>query len=75
MSQSKTRLTADLGDPRLIRLLKLESQERETSMREILIRALEGYFAHRLETSALEKASEGVFEEWNDPKDSEYDAL
>ena len=75
MAKTKTRITADLGDPRLIKLLKLESQEIELSMREVLIRALEGYFSHRLESKALEKASESAFEEWNDPRDSEYDAI
>lgn len=75
MAKFKTRFTADLGNPRLIKLLKMESQEKETSMREVLIQALEGYFAHRLETKALAKASEAVFKEWNDPRDSEYDDL
>lgn len=64
-----------MGDPRLIRLFKLEAQETGTTMRGILIRALESYFADRLETKALMKASESVFEEWNDPKDSDYDKL
>jgi hypothetical protein len=70
-----TRLSADLGDPTWMRLLKLESQETGSSVKDVLIRALEGYFCHRLETKALQKASEKVFEEWNDPRDSEYDAL
>jgi hypothetical protein len=71
----KTRISTDLGDPRLMKLLKLEAQETGTSVKEVLIRALESYFAHRLETKALMKASEAVFEEWNDPKDSDYDRL
>lgn len=71
----KARLSADLGDPRLLRLLKLEASETNSSMRDVLVRALEGYFAHRLETKALLKASESVFEEWNDPLDSDYDDL
>lgn len=75
MPKFKTRLTTDFGDPRLIKLLKLESQEKGLSMRKVLIKALEGYFAHLLETKALAKASESAFEEWNDPRDSEYDTL
>lgn len=70
-----SRISTDLGDPRLIRLLKLEAQETGCSMKDVLVRALESYFAHRLETGALLKAAESVFEEWNDPKDSEYDKL
>lgn len=72
---AKTRISTDLGDPRLIRLLKAEAQETGTSMRDVLIRALESYFSHRLETRALLKASESVFEEWNNPLDSDYDKL
>jgi hypothetical protein len=71
----KTRISTDLSDPRLMKLLKLEAQETGTSVKEVLIRALESYFAHRLETKALMKASEAIFEEWNDPKDSDYDKL
>ena len=71
----KTRISTDLGDPRLIRLLKMEAQEQGSSMREVLIDALESYFAHRLETRALLRASEAVFADWNDPRDSDYDKL
>jgi hypothetical protein len=71
----KARISTDLGDPKWIRLLKLEAQEKGTSMREVLIDALESYFAHRLETKALLRASESVFSEWDDPRDSEYDQL
>lgn len=70
-----TRISTDLGDPVWMRLLKTESQETGASIKDVLIRALEGYFANRLETKALQKASEKIFEEWNDPRDSEYDDL
>ena len=70
-----SRISTDLGDPRLTRLLKLEAQETASSMKEVLVKALEAYFAHRLETKALLKASEEVFSEWNDPLDSQYDKL
>jgi len=71
----RDRISTSLGDPRLLKLLKLEAQETGTSMKETLVRALESYFAHRLETKALLKASESVFEEWNDSRDSDYDKL
>jgi hypothetical protein len=70
-----TRITVDLGNPALLKLLKMESQETNSTVREVLIRALESYFAHKLETKALMRASEAIFEEWNDPKDSDYDKL
>jgi len=44
-------------------------------MREVVTDALEAYFSRRSETKALLRASKSVFEEWNDPKDSEYDKL
>jgi len=71
----KARLSTDLGDPKWIRLLKLEAQETDSSVKEVLIRALESYFAHRLETKALLKASESAFSAWDDPRDSDYDKL
>jgi hypothetical protein len=76
MSKStSSRISMDLGDPVWLRLLKSEAQETDSSMKDVLIRALEGYFAHRLESKALLKASEAVFEDWNNPLDSEYDKL
>ncbi|MBI4405128.1 MAG: hypothetical protein HY537_13280 [Deltaproteobacteria bacterium] len=71
----KSRLSTDLKDPRLMRLLKLEAQETGTSVTNTLRRALEAYFAHRLETKALLRISENTFEEWSDPRDSDYDVL
>ena len=72
---SKTRISTDLGDPQILRMLKAEAQQKDCTVKEVLITALEAYFSHRLETRALQKASEAVFNEWNNPKDSEYDNL
>ncbi len=69
------RLSTDLGSPRLMRLLKLEAQETDSSIKDVLVRALESYFGHRLETRALLKASESAFKDWHDPRDSDYDKL
>ena len=70
-----TRLSTDLGDPRLLRLLKAEANERDTTVKDVLTRALEAYFADRLETKALAKLAESSFSEWDDPRDAEYDHL
>ena len=70
-----TRISTDLGDPRLMRLLKAEANERETTVKEVLRRALEAYFAERLETKALAKLAESTFTEWDDPRDADYDQL
>jgi len=70
-----TRLSTDLGDPRLIKLLKAEAIERDTSIKEVLTRALEGYFAERLEAKALARMADATFGEWDDPRDADYDRL
>ena len=74
MNVSK-RLSVDLGDPRLLRLLKAEANEHDTTVKDVLTRALEAYFAERLETKALAKLAESSFSEWDDPRDAEYDRL
>ena len=65
----------DLGNPSLVRLLKVEANATDSSMKDVVVHALEAYFAHRLETRALMTAAEGIFEEWNDPRDADYDRL
>jgi hypothetical protein len=70
-----TRISADLSDPRLMRLLKAEANERDTTVKEVLTRALEAYFADRLETRAFAKLAEAAFDEWDDPRDGDYDRL
>jgi len=66
------RLSTDLENPALIRLLKMEAH---TTLKAVLSTALEAYFAHRLETKALARLSQAVFEEWNGPRDAEFDRL
>jgi hypothetical protein len=71
----QTRLSIDLRDPRLARLVRLEAEVTDSSLREVCVRALESYLAHKLETRALLKACEAAFDEWNDPRDADYDSL
>lgn len=70
-----TRISTDLSDPRLMRLLRAEAMERNTTIKDVLTRALEAYFADRLETKALAKLAESSFGEWDDPRDADYDRL
>ena len=58
-----TRISTDLADPRLVKLLKLEAHETDTSIKEILTRALEAWFADRLENKALSQLGESSFTE------------
>ena len=75
MQTMTTRISTDLADPRLVKLLKAEANERGTTVKEILTRALEAYFADRLETKALARLAESSFSEWDDPRDADYDRL
>lgn len=70
-----TRISTDLADPRLVRLLKVEAQETDTTIKNVLSRALEAWFAERLENKALARLSESAFSEWDDPRDADYDRL
>ena len=70
-----TRISTDLADPRLVKLLKIEAHETDTTIKEVLTRALEAWFAERLENKALAKLSESAFSEWDDPRDADYDRL
>ncbi len=70
-----TRITADLEDANLIKLLKLEAQNTNSSMKGVLIKALESYFHNLLETRTVSKMSEEVFKEWEDKRDTDYDML
>lgn len=70
-----TRLTIDLGDPRLLTLLRLESAHAGKALREIVIEALKNYFSNKNENRILLKMAEKTFAEWDNPQDSEYDKL
>ena len=70
-----TRISTDLSDPRLLKLLKAEANERDTTVKDVLSRALEAYFAERLETKALARLAESSFGEWDDTRDADYDRL
>ncbi len=70
-----SRISTDLGDPRFLKLLKAEANETDSTVKDVLIRALEAYFADRLETKALARLAEASFSEWDDPRDADYDRL
>ena len=70
-----TRITLDLRDPQLVKLLRLEAAHGGKTIRDIVATALEGYFSARRENRAVMKLAERVFSEWDNPKDSDYDRL
>ncbi len=70
-----TRITVDLQDPQLLKLLKFEAAAERKSIREIIVKALQGFFSSKKENQTLMKLAEKAFEEWDNPQDSEYDRL
>ena len=70
-----TRITLDLGSPVLLKLLKNEATSTGTSMKDVVVKCLESYFSDRLESKALARIADKVFEEWQDPMESAYDDL
>ncbi|MDO8519962.1 MAG: hypothetical protein Q7T11_07365 [Deltaproteobacteria bacterium] len=70
-----TRLTIDLGEPRLLTLLKITAAQTGKTLREVVVEALESHFSSRRENQAILKMAEKTFAEWDNPRDSEYDKL
>ncbi len=70
-----TRITADLENPLLIKLLKIEAQDTNSSIKGVLIKAIESYFHNLIETRLINNLSEDVFSDWNDERDTDYDDL
>ena len=71
----ETRITVDLRDPQLVKLLRLEAAQEGKTLREVIVAALESYFSAKRENQAVMKLAERVFSEWDNPKDSEYDRV
>lgn len=69
------RITVDLQTPELLKLLRWEATERSTTIREIVVEALENYFSSRLENQALLNYADSIFTEWENEEDSIYDQL
>ena len=70
-----TRLTLDLGNPVLIRQLRLAAAHRGVSLKEVVVEALTSYFDEQAEEKSLLNMANLSFAEWNNPKDAEYDRL
>jgi len=48
---------------------------RKTTQKQVVIHALEAYFAHQQENGALLDAANRTFAEWDNPEDAVYDKL
>lgn len=69
----QTRLTIDLKDTHLLSLIKMEAARQHLAIRDVIVNALNAYFADREETTSLTKLAEVAFSEWDNPKDAAYD--
>jgi hypothetical protein len=69
----QTRITIDLRDPELLKMLKLEAAVERRPMREIVRKAIQGFFSNKRAFQALVKEAEAAFQEWDNPRDADYD--
>ena len=60
----ETRITIDLRDPQLLKLLRLEAAKEGKTLRELVVAALESYFSGKRENQAIMKLAEKVFSEF-----------
>ncbi len=70
-----TRITIDLQEQALLVGLKWQAAQERKALREIVVEALQSYLSYKKENQALMKMAEASFEEWDNPKDAEYDRL
>ena len=70
-----TRITIDLQEPALLMGLKLQAVQERKALREVVVEALQNYLSHKKENQNLMKLAEASFQEWDNPKDAEYDRL
>ena len=56
----QTRLTIDLKDTQLLSLIKVEAARQHLAIRDVIVNALNAYFADREETTSLTKLAEGA---------------
>lgn len=76
MKAKAIKLTFDLSDkPELVDLLKAYSLRQRQTQKDVVIQALEAYFADKLEGRMLLKAAEQSFAEWNSPEDEIYNDI
>ncbi len=70
-----TKLTLDFGNEQLVKMLKVQAMRSGTSMKNVIVKALEAYFTNEVEYQALLRGAEQTFAEWKHPADAAYDKL
>ena len=71
-----SKINFDLTDRReLVELLRRRAADAGTTQKEVLIKALDAYFANEQESMLLETAASRSFAEWNNPEDAIYDKI
>ena len=70
------KVTFDFSDAsELVELLKAYSLRHRQTQKEVVIRALEAFFADKQENRLLLRAAEKSFAEWDNPEDEVYNDL
>ncbi len=70
------KLTFDLSDkPNLVELLKMHGAQAKKTQKEIVVKALEAYFADKIDSKLILKAAEKSFAEWDNPEDEIYNNI
>jgi hypothetical protein len=70
------KLSLDFTDrPEIIQTLRRLSVHSGESQKTIVIRALEAYFAQKMENQFLMTAAESTFAEWNNDDDDTYNSF
>ena len=76
MSTKSNKLTLDFSDvPGLIERLRMLAAQDGTTQKSIVVRALEAFFADRIENDLLLRAANQAFVEWDNKEDAVYDTL
>ena len=70
-----TRITIDLQEPTLLMGLKFQAVQEGKAIREVVVEAIQNHLSHKKENQSVMKLAEAAFQEWDNPKDSEYDRL
>lgn len=75
-SVKTARINFDLSDrPALVQALRQHAAETGVSQKNVVVRALEAYFAQKQETRMLLRAAESSFMDWDNEEDEVYNDL
>ncbi len=70
------KISFDLSDhPQVVDMLRLVAAKEGLSQKAVLLEALKGYFANKVENMMVSRVAEKAFAEWDNAEDAIYDSL